>query len=111
MKWLKQKNNAINPFSLDWGKITADGDNGKEIIHVFNSDMTNKNIGLLTKSFILNKYKYYSKHIPSDRNQVFVLDLRGQNLSKKEIETIENDLKIEIHKIDNNTNVKIEFKL
>jgi len=110
MNWFNRKN-KINPLTLNWGIITADGDNGKEIIHVFNSDMTKKKNENLTKSLVINKYIYYKKHIPSDRYQVFKFDLRGQNLTQQKIQEIENDLKTGIHKVDSNPNVKFEFKL
>lgn len=112
MNWFKRKKeNEINPLNLDWGIITADGDNRKEIIHVFNSDMTKKENEKFTKSFIINKYRYYKKHLPSEKNQIFTLDLRGQNITEKEIEKIESDLIAGIQKIDTNPNVKFEFKI
>lgn len=112
MNWFKRKEkNPIDPLDIDWGIITADGDNDKEIIHVFNSDMTKKENGNLTKSLLLNKYRYYKKHLPIDRDQIFVFDLRGQDLSENEIEKIENDLINEIKKIDSKPKIKFKFEV
>jgi hypothetical protein len=112
MNWFSKKN-KINPLKLDWGIITADFDNieKKEIIHVFNSDMTKKKNNNLTKSFVINKYNYYKIHLPKNRTQNFIFDLRGQNITKKESENIEKDIRLGINKSINEPELKFEFKL
>ena len=112
MNWFKRKNKSTTSSNkLDWGIVTTDFDNGKESIHIINSNMTKKDNNNLTKSFVINKYIHYKSQISTNRKQLFVFDLRGQNINEEESIKIEKDIREGISKFDQNSELLIEFKL
>ena len=112
MRWFSAKTeekNDLNPFDLDWGLVTADGDKDGFSIHVINSDLTDKGCISKTQSLVFYKYKYYKLHLPSDRIQKFIFDIRGQEISDRQIEAFKSDLLGMIEKNEIEPKFKIEF--
>jgi hypothetical protein len=112
MKWLStniEEHNDLNPLELDWGLVTADGDKDGFTVHVINSDLTDKSCLTKTQSLVFNKYKYYKLHLPPDRIQKFIFDIRGQDISDRQIEVFKRDLLGMIEKNENEPKFKMEF--
>jgi hypothetical protein len=112
MNWFnkeKEELDDINPYELDWGLITVDGNNEGFSTHVINSDLTNTDCEAKTKSLVLNKYRYYKIHLPAGSIQKFIFDIRGQNISDKRIKSFKNDLYTLIEQNKSELKLKIEF--
>lgn len=113
MNWFKKifsnDDNGFDPLSLDWDRITIDGEKDGTFIHVFNSNLNSKSCQQLTKSLIVNKYLYYKNHLPNDGIQQFILDIRGQGISEKTQELISNEIEKEISRFDNQPNISIKY--
>ena len=101
--------NKENPLDLDWGEITVDGLKDTTAVHVFNSDLNKTFCERRTKSLIVNKYRYYKKHLPHDKIQEFTLDIRGQNISIEKQHLIKNEILKEIHLFDDKPKISIRF--
>ena len=50
-------------------------------------------------------------HIPKDRIQKFIIDIRGQNISETDQRNFENDLIEELRKTDLNSKIELNFKI
>jgi len=74
---------SINPYNLDWGTITptAFSESNKEILHVFNFDISSKENIEKAIIFSTGKIIWTSKHVPTDTTQKIVFDLRGQPIT------------------------------
>lgn len=102
----KDKIKSLNIFKIR--SVTADGyiQHHNTFIHVMNSSLQTEKSRRINMAFVKSKFNHYYEHLPNKACQLFLFDVRGQNINKQNLISMEKEL---IRVIDNQY-FKIQFK-
>jgi hypothetical protein len=73
-----------NPSLLDWGTATVDfySEERATALHIISAALTNTSIAARVIKYCRGRLKWCSLQLPKGTRQVFVFDVRGQQLSE-----------------------------
>ena len=77
---------TVDPYSLDWGTLTADlfSDEGKEAAHVVNHDLRSDANRARTLRFLRARLYWFGRQLPAGTSQRILIDDRGQHLNESQ---------------------------
>lgn len=101
-----QQNN-INPYHLNWGKVTSDGFNQSEnqLLLVFNIDLSSPKNRQRAAVFVTGRVLWFRQHVPANISYNLVFDFRGQGTHLAEGRLLVDELKAEIKRLDVSINL------
>ncbi len=90
-----------DPYSLEWGKATADlfSDVKRQAIHVVNYDLASAANRRRSIRFLRGRLKWFLRHLPAGTVQRVLVDDRGQALDgdqRREVMAALQSLSVEI---------------